>query len=180
MDQKKIGQFIRTLRGSRGWSQEELSNKMFVDRTKINKLENGSRNIQLGDLLLLSEIFNVSLEEIISGERKTNKNESKLIEIFKGYLKQQNTKMKKIKFFTFLIVFVFMILFISLSVFYFFQNYSSIKIYKFYGYSENYAIENGIMVLSKEKIYFKINSIVPVVKEVEIYSEISNEKKIGF
>ncbi len=69
MNPQKIGQFIKELRESRGWSQEELSNKMFVDRTKINKLENGTRNIQLSDVTKLSKIFNISLEEILNGER---------------------------------------------------------------------------------------------------------------
>ena len=52
MDSKKVGQFIKSLRESKGWSQETLANKMFVDRTKVNKLENGNRNIQLEDIIL--------------------------------------------------------------------------------------------------------------------------------
>lgn len=180
MNYEKIGNFIRTLREEHGWSQEKLANKIYVDRTKINKLEKGTRNIQLEDVIVLSELFDVSFEEIIAGEKKTSKNKYQLHKMFSNYLKEQNSKIKKAKFFTILWLGVLVIFFIILTVLYFFQNFRSIKVYKFYGESENYVINNGILILSKEKIYFQINNIKPDVSEIEIYTEINNEKSLVY
>ena len=43
MDFEKIGHFIRNLREENKWSQETLADKLYCERTKINKIENGKR-----------------------------------------------------------------------------------------------------------------------------------------
>ncbi len=180
MDSKKVGKFIKSLRESKGWSQETLADKMFVDRTKVNKLENGNRNIQLEDIILLSKIFDISVEEILFGEKKCENNEYKLSKMFKEYLKHQNRKRKKIKMWSILGIIIFSILYICLISFYFFQNYNSIKVYKFFGEDGQYTIENGLLILTREKIYFQIGGITPSIDEVEIYSEINNRKDLVY
>ena len=119
MDQKKIGQFIKSLRENKNWSQETLANKMFVDRTKVNKLENGARNVQLEDVILLSKIFNISLEEILSGEIKTKQNEYKFSKMLSDYLKNQNVRSRKINIFSILGFLIMIILYICLISIYF-------------------------------------------------------------
>lgn len=97
MNFEKIGHFIKQLREEKKWSQEILSKKMCCERTKVNKIENGKRYINVEDLILLSEIFDISLDELIAGEKK-NKNNKKKIEItFREYLKAQNTKIKRLR-----------------------------------------------------------------------------------
>lgn len=178
MDYEKIGKFIKKMREEKKWSQETLAEKLFCERTKINKIENAKRYIKTEDLILLSEVFDLTLEELISGEKK-NKNNQEQIEItFKEYLKHQNTKIKKLRV-TSIILFIAVLLCFSLiTITYFFQNYSSIRVYRFYGNSDNYEINDGLLILSKNKIYFKIDSIIPEVDDIYIYSEHDGKQEL--
>lgn len=171
MNQEKIGHFIRKLREEKKWSQETLADKLYCERTKINKIENGKRYIKLEDIILLSEIFDLSLEELIAGEKKDKKNEKQIEITFKEYLNAQNTKIKRMR----LGMIIFSILLVSIfslfTIVYFFQNYKTIRMYKFSGSSENYEINDGLLILTKEKIYLKVDNIIPSVDEISIYSE---------
>lgn len=72
-----------------------------------------------------------------------------------------------------------MLLYFSLfTIAYFFQNYKSIRIYRFYGKSENYEVNDGLLILSKDKIYLKLDKIIPEVEDVTIYSECYNEENL--
>ncbi len=178
MDYEKIGKFIKKLREDRKWSQEALADKLFCDRTKINKIENGKRYIKIDDLILLSEIFELSMEELISGEKQDKNNKSRLEITFKEYLKAQNTRIKKLRIVIISLIIIMLLCFSLLAITYFFQNYKSIRIYRFYGKSENYEVNDGLLILSKDKIYLKIDAIIPEVEEVSIYSECYNEEKL--
>ena len=41
MNNEKIGHFICKLRTEKKWTQEDLANKLFVDRTMVSKWERG-------------------------------------------------------------------------------------------------------------------------------------------
>lgn len=177
MDSTKIGLFIRKLREEKGWNQETLANYLFCDRSRISKIENGNKLPSIEDFVKLGEIFDISFEEMISGERKNKKNEVIIQNNFKDYILKSAANLKRRNLIIAFLLFVIVIIFLGVTVLYFFQNYSSIRIYKFYGKSENYEINDGVLILSKEKIYFDIKSIVPEVDSIEIFSEINNEKK---
>lgn len=121
MNFEKIGLFIRELREEKKWSQENLADKLYCDRTKINRIENGRRYIKLEDLILLSEIFDLSLDEIVAGE-KIGKNNKKKIEItFKEYLKSQNTKIKRLRLGIMILVVLIISIFLYLQLCIFFK-----------------------------------------------------------
>ena len=108
MDYNKIGKLIKKIREEKGWSQEKLADKLFCERTKINKIENGKRYIKLDDLFSISEILEVSIEELISGEKVDNKNKKQIDITFKQYLKAQNTKIKRMRIISiFLLIVIF-------------------------------------------------------------------------
>ena len=135
MDYNKIGKLIKKIREEKGWSQEKLADKLFCERTKINKIENGKRYIKLDDLFSISEILEVSIEELISGEKVDNKNKKQIDITFKQYLKAQNTKIKRMRIISIFLLIVALICISIFTITYFFQNYKSIRIYKFYGSS---------------------------------------------
>ncbi len=180
MDYNKIGPFLRDLRLSKNMSQYDLAEQMHVDHSKINRLENNKRRPTFEDLLYYSQIFNISLDELTACERKNKQNEKKLQTIFFKYLQTQNSKLKKARFIAILLAILVTIGFIGLITLYFFQNYNTMKIYTFFGSSPSYEITSGILVLSKEKIYFQIGSISPEVEEIKIYSEIDNERRLVY
>ncbi len=85
MDYNKIGEFITTLRKEQNLTQAKLAEKLCVSEKTISKWENG-RGIPDTDLLpKLSEIFGVSINEILNGEKLSSekyidKAEEKLLE----------------------------------------------------------------------------------------------------
>ena len=50
MDQKKTGQFLKTLRNEKGLTQEQLAAKIGTKKSYISKIENGHTDIQLSTL----------------------------------------------------------------------------------------------------------------------------------
>ena len=89
MNNKKIGNFLIDLRNEFNLTQEELSQKISVSRSAISKWERGI-NVPPPEVLLeLSKIYNVSVNEILNGERDSNNNiktENKTSDIFTIYL----------------------------------------------------------------------------------------------
>lgn len=179
MNQEKIGKFLKSLREEMKWSQEQLASKMFVDRTLISKWENGKILPDVNRLIELSNIFDVKIEEILAGERDFNvkiqnyNSESAI----KKYLLFQNSKYRKLKLFIIGLIILAILLAISFFGYYFFQNYNKIKVYKIYGTSEHYELNNGIFLISREKMYFNLGKLFPESKYITLYYK-NNEKII--
>lgn len=99
---------IKKYRSAMELSQEELAEKIYVTRQTISNWENGKTYPDIHSLLLLSSLFNVSLDQLIKGD----------IEIMKKEInKDEVTRFNKIsKLFTVLFV-ASLIAFIPLAVF---------------------------------------------------------------
>lgn len=69
MDQIKTGKFIATLRKEKDLTQEQLGEKLGVTNKTISRWENGNYMPDIQMLSLLSKEFDVSINELISGER---------------------------------------------------------------------------------------------------------------
>ena len=69
MDQIKIGKFIAALRKEKGFTQEQLGEKLGVTNKTISRWENGNYMPDVEMLSLLSKEFGVTINEIITGER---------------------------------------------------------------------------------------------------------------
>lgn len=69
MDQIKTGKFIATLRKEKELTQEQLGEKLGVTNKTISRWENGNYMPDIQMLSLLAKEFDVSINELISGER---------------------------------------------------------------------------------------------------------------
>jgi transcriptional regulator with XRE-family HTH domain len=65
--QKTIGKNIRGLRNTKKISQERLAELSDLDRTYIQSIERGDRNISVEVLLKLATGLNVQVTEILKG-----------------------------------------------------------------------------------------------------------------
>lgn len=65
---------IKRLREEAGFSQEELSEKIYVSRQTISNWENERSYPDIHNLLLLSVLFNVTLDELVKGDVEKMKN----------------------------------------------------------------------------------------------------------
>ncbi len=76
MDQKKIGGFLKELRKETGITQEQLAEKLGVSGRTVSRWENGNNMPDISLLTDIAELYDVSIPEIIDGERKSeNMNE---------------------------------------------------------------------------------------------------------
>ena len=71
MDQIKIGAFLRQLRKEKELTQEQLAEKLNVSNRTISRWETGSNMPDLSLLVELADFYDVSIPEIIHGERKS-------------------------------------------------------------------------------------------------------------
>ncbi len=68
MDQVKIGKFIAKLRKDNNMTQEQLGEVLGVTNKTISRWENGNYMPNIEMLQLLSQILNVSINELLLGE----------------------------------------------------------------------------------------------------------------
>lgn len=76
MDQIRIGSFLKELRKEKGLTQEQTAEKLNVSGRTISRWETGNNMPDISLLTEIAELYEVSIPEIISGERKSeNMNE---------------------------------------------------------------------------------------------------------
>lgn len=69
----EIGAQIRKYRSRMNLSQDELAEKIFVTRQTISNWENGKNYPDIKSLLLLSSLFDISLDILVKGDLKEMK-----------------------------------------------------------------------------------------------------------
>lgn len=80
MDLIKIGKFIAELRKENGLTQEQLGDKIGVTYKTISRWETGTYLPPADAMLAMGEVFNVSVNEILSGSRLTESEYKKAAE----------------------------------------------------------------------------------------------------
>lgn len=65
---KYIGERIRYFRNKRGWTSEELANKLGTSRVTITRYETGTRKTNQDVLFKLADVFNVSINEFFPNQ----------------------------------------------------------------------------------------------------------------
>lgn len=116
MNQEKIGKFIAELRKEKKMTQIDLANKLGITDRAISKWENGRGMPDLSLLTSLCEILDVSINELLSGERLNKKDyQEKLEKNIINAIDYTDKKVKKIKK-TFLIILLVILLFIVILI----------------------------------------------------------------
>ena len=69
MDTVKIGKFLKELRKEKGYTQEILGEKIGVTNKTVSRWETGTYMPPVECLALLSDIYDVSINEIVAGQR---------------------------------------------------------------------------------------------------------------
>lgn len=74
LSQKQIGKRISELRKIRGFTQEELANRLEISRSSLAQIELGNRNVDILELQKLSMILKFSLDDFMSKNFSAIKN----------------------------------------------------------------------------------------------------------
>ena len=69
MDQVKIGSFIKAMRKEQGLTQHELAEKLYISDKTVSKWETGNGMPDVSLMMPLCKILNISVNELLSGER---------------------------------------------------------------------------------------------------------------
>ena len=69
----ELGKQIKKYRSEMNLSQDELAEKVFVSRQTVSNWENNKNYPDVKSLLLMSEVFGVSLDILVKGDIETMK-----------------------------------------------------------------------------------------------------------
>ena len=98
MDQIKVGAFLKHLRKEKGITQEKLSEELGVSGRTISRWETGKNMPDISLLVEIAEFFDVSIPEIIKGERKSEdmkEEEKEVAETMSDYAKAEKEQLVK-------------------------------------------------------------------------------------
>lgn len=80
MDTKKVGMFLKQLRTENGMTQEQLGEKIGVSNKTISRWETGNYMPPIECLKILSDLYQISINEILGGERATGEDFTRVAE----------------------------------------------------------------------------------------------------
>ncbi len=131
-------------------TQQQLADLLFISDKAISKWERG---ISLPDITILekiSKIFNVSVAELIKGEKFTSANNiSKYNEAIIDSIEFETNKNKIHKKRTIIVGIVINIIILLVLLIFFLNNYNNVIAYKFSGWSKNFSFYLGNVIYSK-------------------------------
>ena len=180
MDKEKIGKFIQQQRLKMSMTQKDLAEKLNTSRENLSKWERGITVPNTEYLKEICDHLNITINELLAGELLNEENEEKINNVVFEVIDENAKKIKHIiTIFTFLI-FSIIILFLLA---YFINTYKSFKVYKISTDSNTYQINDSMLVMSNEKIYLSLNSIISYenkdITNIELfYKKHSNEYSI--
>ena len=98
MDQIKIGAFLKALRKEKNMTQEQLAEQLGVSNRTVSRWETGSNMPDISLLTEIAEFYDVSIPEIIHGERKSEEMREDIKEVaetMSDYAKAEKEKVVK-------------------------------------------------------------------------------------
>ncbi len=98
MDQIKIGAFLKTLRKEKNLTQEQLAERLGVSNRTVSRWETGNNMPDISLLTEISEFYDVSIPELINGERKSEKmreEDKEIAETMSDYATAEKEKLVK-------------------------------------------------------------------------------------
>ena len=98
VDQVKIGTFLKKLRKEKGITQEQLAETLSVSGRTVSRWETGNNMPDISILVDIADYYDISIPEIISGERKSemmNEEERKIAKTMSDYATTEKEKIFK-------------------------------------------------------------------------------------
>ena len=184
MNPDKISKFIFKLRTEKGLSQYQLADMIPISRQAVSKWERGKTIPDSSTLIRLSEIFEVSINELLKGERLEHNSIKELESTTLSIIDENNKKKEVIK--KVLKAYFISILFLLLIflMYYYINTYNSIKVYTINGKSEHFDLYEGMFITTKQKTYMKLGKITKAaditINNIDVYYQDKKEKILIF
>lgn len=179
MDSNKIGKFILELRTEKHLSQYQLADMIPISRQAVSKWERGVTIPDSSTLICLSRIFNVSINELLNGERDTPKD---LQETTLNIIDETNKETKALKRTIKISIIIITILLLSFLSYYFITSYNTTEVYKVGNDNGKFILTDGILIKTKEKLYIRLGNLKSVddveIKSIEYYYIKNNKERL--
>lgn len=151
MDFMKLGNHIKHYRNEKGLSQEELAERVYVTRQTISNWENNKNYPDINSIVLLSEVFEISIDNLIKGDLEQMKKEINSEEV------------KKLNFYSWMVLIIFLIAIISLI--------PMLKFIGLYGFIPYFILMACAMFFALKIEKIKKNNDVHTYKEIVAFTE---------
>ena len=70
MDAVKIGEFLKALIKSKGYTQQEVAEALYVTQKTVSRWENGEGIPDINIIVSVAEFYDVTVDELLKGERQ--------------------------------------------------------------------------------------------------------------
>ena len=161
MNPIELGKFIAQLRSENGLTQEELAEKLFIDKRKVSRWECGNSIPEFDLLIKLSEILDVSLYELSICQRINDEKISRrIINKFKNLKDLKKIKIKRV--ITSIILITLLCFFISTTI-YTYKNSGTIEVFELESLDKDFFIKANY-------INYKDYSII-VIQDINVTDE---------
>ena len=151
MDFMELGNQIKHYRNEKCLSQEELAERVYVTRQTISNWENNKNYPDINSIVLLSEIFEISIDNLIKGDLEQMKKEINSEEV------------KKLNFYSWMVLIIFLIAIISLI--------PMLKFIGLYGFIPYFILMACAMFFALKIEKIKKNNDVHTYKEIVAFTE---------
>ena len=151
MDFMELGNHIKHYRNEKGLSQEELAERVYVTRQTISNWENNKNYPDINSIVLLSEVFEISIDNLIKGDLEQMKKEINSEEV------------KKLNFYSWMMAIIFLIAIISLI--------PMLKFIGVYAFIVYFALLACALVFALKIEKIKKNNDIQTYKEILAFTE---------
>lgn len=147
----ELGNKIKYYRGEKEFSQEELAERVYVSRQTISNWENNKSYPDINSIVLLSEIFEISIDNLIKGDVEQMKKEINSEEV------------KKLNFYATMMGILMLVALISLM--------PMLKFIGLYGFIPYFVLVGGAMFFAIKVEKIKKDNDIQTYKEIVAFTE---------
>ena len=159
MNQEKIGAFIKKLRVDNNLTQNEFAKKLSVTYQAVSKWENGKSIPDMATLKMISDMFDLNIDDIINGDNIKNKSKNRLF------------GNKKIIIIIFILLVVLVIL-LGINLFFYKDSKNNdIKINDITTKCKDFNV-TGTLIYDNNYTYIRISNVEHCGDEDEVYAKI--------
>ena len=151
MDFMELGNKIKYYRGEKELSQEELAERVYVSRQTISNWENNKSYPDINSIVLLSEIFEISIDNLIKGDVEQMKEEINSEEV------------KKLNFYATMMAILMLVATILLM--------PMLKFIGLYGFIPYFVLVGGAMFFAIKVDKIKKDNDIQTYKEIVAFTE---------
>ncbi|MDD7731696.1 MAG: helix-turn-helix transcriptional regulator [Ezakiella sp.] len=147
----ELGNKIKYYRGEKEFSQEELAERVYVSRQTISNWENNKSYPDINSIVLLSEVFEISIDNLIKGDVEQMKKEI------------NSEDVKKLNFYATMMVILMLVATISLM--------PMLKFIGLYGFIPYFVLVGGAMFFAIKVDKIKKDNDIQTYKEIVAFTE---------